>query len=298
MRLEQLQYLLSLQATGSITQTAAQFFISHQAISKSIKALERELAVTLLDRSSKGVGLTPAGSRVCQFAQSVLQAQEELNTDLVPYRTFTEQLPKGTLTIYAIPRFITPPFLAFIQRLYALYPQINIILHNVTAEKIFHELSFDRTTLGLFTTCYNIPEELSDIFAKRHLLYRVLDQQLLYGCVHNKSPLADRTFLTAQESASYPYVSFTYTSYPPTDQLYNPQFVVDSFEQQKALLKQGNCFGRYTPKEYDLFFSKNYTLIPLEEQPLMLFTAVYPEEHDALVPFFLEQYCKANSLSS
>lgn len=76
MRLEQLQYLLSLQTTCSITQTAEQFFISHQALSKSIKALEKELSVLLLERSPKGVTLTPAGSRVCHFAKLSLKSSK------------------------------------------------------------------------------------------------------------------------------------------------------------------------------------------------------------------------------
>ena len=105
MRLEQLQYLLSLQQTGSITQTAEQFFISHQAVSKSIKALEKELSVVLFERSSKGVLLTAAGERVCQFAQEVLQKQSLLQEDLAPYRVAKQKIPQGALTIYAIPCF-------------------------------------------------------------------------------------------------------------------------------------------------------------------------------------------------
>lgn len=206
-------------------------------------------------------------------------------------------MPKGTLTIYAIPRYLTPPFLEFIQKLQSAYPKLSISLHNISAERIFNEVPFSHTTLGLFTTCYNIPEELSNIFVQRHLHYQLLDEQILYGCVHHKSPLAGKSILTTQESENYPYVSFTYTSYPPIDRQFSPKFVIDSFEQQKALLKQGNCFGRYTSKEYELFFTKNYTLIPLEDQPLMIFAAVYTETHDPLIDLFLQQYCKANGLS-
>lgn len=297
MRLDQLEYLLSLAETGSISRTAERFFLSHQAVSKSLKTLEKELSVTLLERSQKGAALTPAGQRVCQFAQAVLREQKRLENDLACYRPAALPVLQGTLTIYAIPRYITPPFLEFIQKMQILYPHLNIILHNATAERIFNAAPFDQTTLGLFTTCYNIPEELSAILQKRRLSYQVLDHQLLYGCVHNKSPLSHNTLLTTQESDHYPYVSFTYTSYPPVDSNYDPKFVVDSFEQQKSLLKQGNCFGRYTPKEYELFFAKNYALIPLEDQPLMLFAAVYPLDHDPLIDCFLEHYRKANGLS-
>ena len=298
MRLEQLQYLLSLQQTGSITQTAEQFFISHQAVSKSIKALEKELSVVLFERSSKGVLLTAAGERVCQFAQEVLQKQSLLQEDLAPYRVAKQKIPQGALTIYAIPRYITPPFLKFIRKFQTAYPQIDIRLHNETAEKIIHQIPFDSATVGLFTTCYEISDQLLGILDKRQLYYQVLDSQVLYACVHNKSPLAMKKLLSETETRQYPFVSFTYTSYQSVaDEMPPPQFVVDSFEQQKALLKQGNCFGRCTAKEYELFFAKDFTLIPLEDRTIMRFVAIYLQEHEPLIDFFLAHYCKENGLS-
>ena len=305
MHLDQLRYLLTLQMTGSITQTANHFFISHQAISKSLKALENELSVTLFERSNKGAKLTPAGERVCQFAHSVLHEHEILNRDLASYHTCPQQKLEGTLTLYTIPRYIKPPFLAFIQKLQSIHTRLDLTLHTVTAEKIFHEVVFAPTMLGLtnlITNGNDIPSELTELLAQRELVCRILDQRLLYACVYHKSPLSAKKILTIEDRQQFSCVSFTYTSYlsPETIHKYNTahvKFTMDSFEQQKTLLKkQKSCFGLYTLKEYDYFFQKDFTLIPLadQNQPLMLFIAIYSRCHEALIDEFLQHYCKTN----
>ena len=48
MRLEQLQCLLDVAQTGSLTSTAKRLFVSQQAVSKSIKQLEEELGVRIV----------------------------------------------------------------------------------------------------------------------------------------------------------------------------------------------------------------------------------------------------------
>ena len=78
MRLEQLKCLLDIAHTGSITNTAQRLFISQQAVSKSIKQLERELGLELLIRTKSGVTLTNAGEEVVRYAENMLNEGEKL----------------------------------------------------------------------------------------------------------------------------------------------------------------------------------------------------------------------------
>lgn len=50
MRIEQFEYLIDIEKTRSITQTAENFFISRQVVSSNIRAMETELGVQLLIR--------------------------------------------------------------------------------------------------------------------------------------------------------------------------------------------------------------------------------------------------------
>lgn len=72
MRLEQLQYLVDVADTHSITSTAQNFFVSQQAASNSLKSLENEMDAIFLERSPSGVELTAQGQEMAAFARRVL----------------------------------------------------------------------------------------------------------------------------------------------------------------------------------------------------------------------------------
>ena len=78
MRLEQLQCLLDIAQTGSLTSTAKRLFVSQQAVSKNIKQLEEELGVTILIRTKTGVTFTDEGIDVVTFAKKILAEQDAL----------------------------------------------------------------------------------------------------------------------------------------------------------------------------------------------------------------------------
>lgn len=61
MKIPQMDYFLTLCETMNFTEAAKQLYISQPALSKQIAAIERELDVTLFDRSNRNLTLTPAG---------------------------------------------------------------------------------------------------------------------------------------------------------------------------------------------------------------------------------------------
>ena len=72
MRIEQLRCIVDIAETGSLTATAQRQFITQQAVSKTIKQLEKELDATLLIRTHAGVSFTEIGKELVTFAQKVL----------------------------------------------------------------------------------------------------------------------------------------------------------------------------------------------------------------------------------
>ena len=82
MRLEQLKCLVDIAQTGSITGTAQRMYATQQAVSKSIKQLEKELGVDILVRTNAGVRLTPMGEKVLKFAQLVLDEEAYLRQEI------------------------------------------------------------------------------------------------------------------------------------------------------------------------------------------------------------------------
>jgi len=59
--LRQMRYFTAVAESGSFTAAARQLHVAQQAVSQQVKALEQLLGVTLLERGSRRVGLTPEG---------------------------------------------------------------------------------------------------------------------------------------------------------------------------------------------------------------------------------------------
>ena len=75
MDLLQLKMFLSVAHTLNFTKTAAEFFMSQPTVSNQIRALENELGVPLLNRSSHHVSLTAAGEEYVGYATKILETQ-------------------------------------------------------------------------------------------------------------------------------------------------------------------------------------------------------------------------------
>ena len=292
MKLEQLQYLLSIYETGTIAQTAELHNISRQAVSKAIKALEDELRVSLLARSAKRVTLTPVGLLVCQFAQKVDNDFSALLENIAPYQTKSSSLStNNSLQIYAVARYLTPKFFSLINTFKRQLPHLNAVICNETAEFIVNRVCFTSSSLGLLTVYDSIPTAFLQRLQDKNLSYQILKLTKFMVCVHKNSPLASHKVLFQDNLDSYQSVTFNYSfgfNTPDWNQQ-SPHFKIDTFEQQKRLMSQENCYCFCTPNEYQAFFQKNHVLLPQEDASFIHFIAVMSPEHEPIIDAFCQK---------
>jgi DNA-binding transcriptional LysR family regulator len=78
--------LLAVAHAGSLNAAAREVGISQQAMSARIRALEAQVGVPLLARTSKGSTLTPQGAVIAEWAVRVLDAAHELDVGLAALR--------------------------------------------------------------------------------------------------------------------------------------------------------------------------------------------------------------------
>jgi DNA-binding transcriptional LysR family regulator len=82
MKLQQLQGLVAVVEQGSIRAAARHLHLSQAAVTKSMRTLEDEAGVALLQRGSRGIALTAAGERLLERARLITRqvqlAQEDL----------------------------------------------------------------------------------------------------------------------------------------------------------------------------------------------------------------------------
>ena len=110
-----LRLLLELARRGTITAVAEALAYTPSAVSQQLAVLEREAGVPLLERTGRKVALTPAGTVLAGYAESVLAVLEEASAALAA----TRDNLTGPLRIGAFPsaaRVILPPALVALGR--------------------------------------------------------------------------------------------------------------------------------------------------------------------------------------
>ena len=110
-----LRLLLELTRRGTVTAVAEALAYTPSAVSQQLAALEREAGVPLLERTGRRVALTPAGTVLAGYAESVFAVLEEASAALAA----TRDSLAGPLRIGAFPsaaRVILPPALVALGR--------------------------------------------------------------------------------------------------------------------------------------------------------------------------------------
>ncbi|MBS4538038.1 LysR family transcriptional regulator [Clostridium sp. D2Q-11] len=91
---------------NSISKAARIMHLTQPGLSMQIQSLEKELQVSLLNRSNRGVELTEAGQIVFDYANTILSLQDNIERDLTNLKTHKKKLLIGScksIGEYALP---------------------------------------------------------------------------------------------------------------------------------------------------------------------------------------------------
>ena len=130
MELHQLRYFLAVVDEGSFTAAAEAVRISQSGISTQIQKLERELGISLIDRSARRVALTSAGSSLVPHARTAVAAVEGVAGAAREIRG----LVVGSLRVATVTGLVWPRLFDGLAAVHAQHPGIDIRLHEGTSD--------------------------------------------------------------------------------------------------------------------------------------------------------------------
>lgn len=162
MELQQLRYVVAVAEESSFTRAAARCFVVQSALSHQVKALERELGLTLFARTSRRVELTAAGEAFLPAARASLAAAARAGDDAAA----AVGLVRGTLTIGAIPTVAALDLPAAIADFHRAHPAVRVVVRSAGSEQLQAGIArgeIDVAFLGLPQGCE------PDAVAWRHL---------------------------------------------------------------------------------------------------------------------------------
>lgn len=196
MELQQMRYVVAVAQERNFTRAADRCFVVQSALSHQVKALERELGVTLFARTSRRVELTAAGAAFLPAAQAALEAADRAVGDA----TSASGLVRGSVTMGVIPTVTTIDVPDVLDRLRRAHPEVRVTLRGGGSTEFIsaiREGHMDVAVLGL-----------ADTVRPEGVRVRELARARLEAVVAATHPLARRRRLRLADLADEPFVDF------------------------------------------------------------------------------------------
>lgn len=189
-RLKQLRAFCYTARSGNISIAAEQLYLSQPSVTLQIKALEREMEITLFERHGPQISLTPEGEILYRLSAPLVEGMDTLKQS---FSAHYGKLEVGELNIAAGESTILYILPQHLKRFAERYPKIKLKLHNVTGRDGLAMLRANEADFAV-GSMVEIPE---DIVYHPTISY---DPMLITSLDH---ALAEKENVTLQEISPY-----------------------------------------------------------------------------------------------
>ncbi|MBW4983071.1 LysR family transcriptional regulator [Mameliella sp. CS4] len=117
-----LRSFVAVAQAGGVTRAAGFLNLTQSAVSMQIKRLEEMLGLQLLDRTGRGVTLTPAGGQLLGYAEKMVSLNDEAYTRL------TDQSWEGEIRLGVPVDIVYPVIPLVLQRMARSFPRVKVQL--------------------------------------------------------------------------------------------------------------------------------------------------------------------------
>jgi DNA-binding transcriptional LysR family regulator len=145
--LRQLQAFIAVADSGNFTRAAERLRVAQSAVSVSVRELEIELAIRLLDRTTRRVELTDAGREFRGHAEKVIA---DLDGAIRDARDLVER-KRGRITLCAPPLLAATLLPAAIAAFHHDYPGVQITLRDLPTDQIVAAVKTGTADIGVGT---------------------------------------------------------------------------------------------------------------------------------------------------
>ncbi|ROO85400.1 DNA-binding transcriptional LysR family regulator [Actinocorallia herbida] len=233
MRIEQLEYLAAVTRLGSLRRAAQELHVSQPALSETIRNLERELSVTLLDRKRSGASISSDGRELLPYITGVLEAVDRLNRAADQQHQSNRMVRLGTVNAATV-SLLAPAVQAFRR----IHPETRVEVMPAQQADIHRSLLEGGLDLGLVNVLAgdDPPHDLDSTLLLRG---RVV------ACVRADSPLASLDTLTTDDLLTEPLIVMRagYLMHRYVHRLYDGRvpfsYSTDGAEMGKLMVAEG-----------------------------------------------------------
>ncbi len=202
MTLQQLKYIIEIAETGSITMAANRLFVSQPNLSKSVAELEKEMGITIFNRSNRGVYLSEDGTKFLSYARQIVEQAQLLENEYKaappPRRVFSVSAQH-----YA---FVVNAFVKLVQE----YENTNyeFTLRELKTAEIIEDVRTHRSDIGIIYLSNFNREVICHILQNEELQFVPLFKAKPHVFVSKNNPLVWKKTVKLSDLKNYPRLTY------------------------------------------------------------------------------------------
>lgn len=194
MRIEQLEYIHAVTRLGSFRRAAEELHLSQPALSETVRNLERELGVDILDRKRSGARVSDAGRELLPHIMGVLDAVDRLREAAGEQHEVSRMLRVGTVNAATVALLVPT-----IRQFRAAHPLTQVEVVGAQSGDIHRALADGSFDLGLVN--YLDGDDFPPEFETTSVL-----RGRVVACMRPDSPLAGLSTIGVSDLLTEPLI--------------------------------------------------------------------------------------------
>lgn len=224
--LQQLKYVITTAEKGTINEAAKALFISQPSLTNAIKELEKEMNITIFNRTNKGVSVSKEGEIFLGYARQVLEQASLLEEKYCGKQGGKQQFCVSTQHY----SFAVNAFVDLIKE-YG-NDEYDFSLRETQTHEIIEDVARMKSEIGILFLCdFNEPI-LRKMIKSNDLRFTELFVAKPHVFVSSRNPLAKKESVKLEDLEPYPYLSFEQGEF---NSFYYSEEILSTVERQKNI---------------------------------------------------------------
>lgn len=197
MNLLHMKYAVEVAKVGSLGEASRNLLIAVPNISRSIKELEADLGITIFERTSKGMNLTPEGEEFINFAKGILSQIEQVE------KFYKEGAPDKQKFSISVPRacYISEAFSEFSKTLGR--KPAEIFYKETNSQRTIHNMINHDYKLGIIRYAENYDKYFKAMLDEKGMCYELITEFSYSLIMSRNNPLANKESITFEDLRGY-----------------------------------------------------------------------------------------------
>ena len=202
MTIQQLQYIITISEQGSLNKASEILYVSQPSLTSAVQELEKELGITIFNRSGRGVTLTSDGEEFIRYARQVVSQVDVLLEKYGKNGTLKKKFGISTQHY----SFAVKSFVEMVKHFDTV--EYEFAIRETRTREVIDDVSTGKSEIGiLYLSDFN-RKAIEKLLRANGLAFHPLTICDAYVYLWKGHPLAGRQSIRFEDLADYPCLSF------------------------------------------------------------------------------------------